>query len=64
MVNLHKKTEDLINQLAKAHNVKKEALVNSLLVLALTDPAFVEKAIQFNKYMGNRGQVDLDNLKL
>lgn len=64
MVNLPTKTEQMIDALAQQRGISKEGLVNSLLLLALIDQSFVERAVRLNDYMGNRGQVGLNHLNL
>jgi hypothetical protein len=45
-------------------HVPKESLICSIFILALTDPASVQRAAALSAYLGNRGVQALENAEL
>jgi hypothetical protein len=58
------KVDQMIQDAVSKHKVGKESLTVSILVLALTDAAFVERAAALSRYMDQRGQQALEKLGL
>jgi hypothetical protein len=60
-MNFTTKIDKMIDDAVTKHEVGKERLTPSILVLALTDPSFMEKAAQYSRYM-DKGQVAMEKL--
>ncbi len=54
----------LINEAATRLDLPKESLVHCVLVLALTDPAFMTRVEGFSVYFNKKGSESLDKMGL
>lgn len=54
------KVNDMLKLVLKK-GTKKEGLIHSIFVLALTDPQFLKRAQALNRYFGNVGVTKLED---